>query len=33
MKPLDPKDYNEDGSRKFQIKTKLMLKLETTDPY
>lgn len=33
MKPPDPKDYNEDGSRKYVLKTKLMLKLETTDPY
>ena len=33
MKPPDPKDYNEDGSKKYVLKTKLMLKLETTDPY
>ena len=33
MKPPDPKDFNEDGSRKYVLKTKLMLKLETTDPY
>ena len=32
MKPPDPKDFNEDGTLKYQFKSKLMLKLEETDP-
>ena len=32
MKPPGPKDFNEDGTRKYTMKTKLMLKLEVTDP-
>ena len=32
LKPPEAKDYNEDGTLKFKFKSKLMLKLEETDP-
>ena len=33
LKPLDPqKDFNADGTKKFQAKTRLMLQLEKIDP-